>query len=65
MWDFKSLKVELNQVGFDQIRRAHFGDSDHSDFFDVEEEERWVNCLGVECIKPNLYVKTIPESHIN
>lgn len=51
MWDFKSLKVELENAGFINIRRAEYLDSELSAFLNVENEDRWLNCLGVECKK--------------
>ncbi len=51
MWDFKSLQVELENIGFINIRRAHFGDSPLAVFHGVESFDRWVNCLGFECEK--------------
>lgn len=52
MWDFETLKDELIKVGFENVRRAQFGDSLPL-FKDVEDEDRWKNCLGVECVKPS------------
>lgn len=51
MWDFKSIEAELISAGFIEIRRASFGDSLDSKFLEVEEQDRWTNCLGVECKK--------------
>ena len=51
MWDYKSIQVELQKAGFNNIRRANFGDSSLAIFQDVESFERWENCLGVECKK--------------
>lgn len=51
MWDFKSMSAELSNVGFRQIRRAELGDSLDVRFNDVEEEGRWKDCLGMECVK--------------
>jgi len=51
MWDYKSLFNELTCIGFSQIRIAVLGDSIEPMFSYVEEEERWTNCLGIECIK--------------
>lgn len=51
MWDYKSLKAELLSVGFNDIRRAYFGDSLDIRFKQVEEFGRWKDCLGIECIK--------------
>jgi hypothetical protein len=51
MWDFKSMKHELEIVGFAQVRRATFGDSNSPVFTSIEEECRWIGHLGVECKK--------------
>ncbi|MDJ0696295.1 methyltransferase domain-containing protein [Mastigocoleus sp. MO_188.B34] len=51
MWDYKSLSLELEKVGFKNIRRAYFGDSNFSNFTQVEYLERWENELGIECNK--------------
>jgi len=52
MWDYPALELELEQVGFEGIRRAYFGDSDDPRFDEVEEKGRWDGNLGVECRKP-------------
>ena len=52
MWDNKSLQFELKEVGFIGIRRAYFGDSKDAEFYKVEDQSRWENCLGIECQKP-------------
>jgi predicted SAM-dependent methyltransferase len=52
MWDYKSIKLELENAGFVGVRRASLGDSSDPVFNIVEEEGRWANCLGVECRKP-------------
>ena len=49
MWDHRSLEGELYKAGFTQIRRAEFGDSCDPKFSEVERQERWANCLGIEC----------------
>jgi len=51
MWDYKAIQKELTQVGFCDIRRRHYGDSDNPVYNAVEDKERWENCLGVECKK--------------
>jgi len=51
MWDYKSIKLELEHAGFIEVRRATIGDSYDSYFGTVEELGRWENCLGVECRK--------------
>jgi len=49
MWDYRSLERELQRAGFTHVRRAEFGDSSDARFSDVERQERWENCLGIEC----------------
>jgi hypothetical protein len=51
MWDFKAISRELEAAGFREIRRAEFGDSAEQRFKEVEDHDRWLDCLGVECIK--------------
>jgi hypothetical protein len=51
MWDFKSIVRELEQSGYRNVRLAKFGDSQDPSFRDVEDIDRWTNCLGVECSK--------------
>lgn len=48
MWDYPSLESELDQAGFKQIRKALLGDSTDEKFKQVERQEHWANCLGVE-----------------
>ena len=52
MWDYKGMSAELAMAGFTQIRRASFKDSSDVRFLDVEDSDRWKNCLGVECFRP-------------
>lgn len=49
MWDYRAMKSELEAAGFVGVRRAEFGDSPHEAFTLVESEDRWNNCLGIEC----------------
>jgi hypothetical protein len=51
MWDYFSISQELKNTGFVNIRRAEFGDSTDPMFNEVEEKDRWLNCLSIECIK--------------
>jgi len=51
MWDKLSLMKELEIVGFKNIRRCQFNDSDDLMFNLVEDENRFNNCLAFECIK--------------
>lgn len=49
MWDYKSMEQELRAAGFHEVRRAQFGDSADPHFKDVEQHDRWNDCLGIEC----------------
>jgi hypothetical protein len=49
MWDEKNMARELSGAGFIKIRRAMMGDNPDPRFADVEDEDRWKNCLGMEC----------------
>jgi SAM-dependent methyltransferase len=51
MWDYSSISKELEDAGFVDIRRAMFGDSMDPMFQKVENQDRWIDCLGVECRK--------------
>ena len=51
MWDSSSVSSELEKVGFKEVRRAQFGDSEDPHFSHVEDFERWKGALGVECVK--------------
>lgn len=52
MWDEENMRQALRNVGFAGLRRAVFGDSKEPAFALVERRERWENCLGMECLKP-------------
>jgi predicted SAM-dependent methyltransferase len=52
MWDYKSLAAELKAAGFAEIRKASFGDAEEKMFRSAEQQDRWANCLGIECKKP-------------
>jgi SAM-dependent methyltransferase len=51
MWDYKSLSKELRDAGFLNIRKAEFNDCMDIMFKEVENKDRWIDCLGVECNK--------------
>lgn len=51
MWDYKSLKLELEKCGFQKVRRAYYNDNENMHFVNIEEKSRWDNCLGLECVK--------------
>jgi SAM-dependent methyltransferase len=52
MWDETSLAELLSAVGFINVRRATFGDRDDDLFADVEAQDRWTNCLGLQAERP-------------
>lgn len=51
MWDYEAMVAELSRIGFQGIRRAYFDDADDPMFDAVEDESRWHNALGIECVK--------------
>jgi predicted SAM-dependent methyltransferase len=51
MWDEKSLTSALEQAGFIDVRRCAFGDAKDERFEEVEQEDRFVGCLALECRK--------------
>ena len=51
MWDYPSLEHRLAQAGFVDIRPARFGDSAEPAFSEVENPDRWHDCVGFECRK--------------
>lgn len=51
MWDFKGLKFELENSGFRDVRTVFFGDSEYSEFKQVEDCGRWMDGFGFECKK--------------
>ena len=50
MWDFESLRAELSEIGFTEIRRAQFGDGDDPLFLEGKESPAgltvWVSNAG-------------------
>ncbi len=51
MWDEASMKQQLAEKGFRDIRRAHFGDSEDPRFSEVEDQGRFADCLAMQCRK--------------
>ena len=51
MWDEKSITHELQRQGFVRIRRATVGDADDSRFRDVEQADRFIDALAIQCEK--------------
>ena len=52
MWDYKGISFELDKVGYINISRAFFNDSNIQEFMSIEKFDRWNHCLGFECQKP-------------
>ena len=51
MWDYKSLEMELKNVGFNSIRKCEYNDCNDEMFKYVEEESRFRNSVAFECFK--------------
>jgi hypothetical protein len=51
MWDAYSLRQELSDVGFTNIRQCQFNDSEDEMFKLVEEEYRFEGAVAFECQK--------------
>lgn len=51
MWDFFSLSKELEDVGFQDIRKCIYNDSPDKLFNLVEDEGRFKNAVAIECKK--------------
>ena len=51
MWDYKTLKYELEKAGFKNVRPCVLGDSADSNFSLVEEESRFYSAAAFECQK--------------
>jgi SAM-dependent methyltransferase len=51
MWDYSSLSYELEKCGFKNIKRVYFNDSDHKMFNLLEDPERFLKAVAIECEK--------------
>lgn len=51
MWDHKSLALELENIGFQNVRECKFNDCTDTMFQFVEDEGRFVNAVSIECKK--------------
>jgi len=51
LWDYASVKLELESVGFSNIRKCEFNDSDEEAFLELEDKGRFENALAVESKK--------------
>lgn len=51
MWDHVSLAEELTKAGFRNVRACKFNDSADPMFKLVENPERFVNAVALECVK--------------
>lgn len=52
MWDYASLSWQLTEHGFVKVRRARLGDNPDPMLSSVEDPDRWLNALAIECEKP-------------
>jgi hypothetical protein len=52
MWDERSLAARLRQHGFVNIRRAACGDSEDPRFAEVENPDRFIDALAIQCARP-------------
>lgn len=51
MWDYPSLRYELQEAGFNNVRSARFGDAKDANFVHVEEQGRFYGATAFECQK--------------
>jgi len=52
MWDERSLAARLREHGFVNIRRAIYGDSEDQRFAEVENPDRFIDALAMQCARP-------------
>ena len=52
MWDERSMAARLRNHGFVNIRRATCGDSEDTRFMEVENPDRFVDALAMQCARP-------------
>ena len=52
MWDERSLAARLREHGFVNIRRAVYGDSEDQRFAKVENPDRFIDALAMQCARP-------------
>jgi len=51
MWDFRSVQYELDLAGFVMIRECKYGDADDAMFKLVEDKNRFMQAVCIECRK--------------
>jgi hypothetical protein len=51
LYDEQTLKTELENAGFQRVRRCYFGDSQMDEFVEIENAFQFENNLGMECFK--------------
>lgn len=51
MWDYKGIAWEFERAGFVGVRRFRFGEAAIPAFCEVENEDRFLDALAVECGK--------------
>lgn len=49
LWDYSAAEKELHAAGFARIRRAAFHDSEDVRFLEVEDPDRFLAAVAVEC----------------
>jgi len=49
MWDYPSLRKELETAEFTGIRAAELGDSEDPLFSAVEDKSRWEDAIAIQC----------------
>ena len=59
MWDYFSLREELEKAGFEDIRRAQFNDSSDVMFMKVENMARFKDACAIEAIRSTKVIKNI------
>jgi len=51
MWDFDSLQVELESIGFGEVKKCSFNETSDKTFLSVEQSYSFDNGVCVECKK--------------
>lgn len=64
MWDFVSMKAELEAAGFSQVRRCVCGDADDPAFAEVENPNRFVGSIDDTTSMPELAMEAVKPGHV-
>lgn len=65
MWDFVSMKAELESAGFTNIRRCSYGDAADPGFAEVENPNRFVGSIDDTTSMPELAMEAIRPGRIS